>query len=71
MTNTDLIRSLSSRDFAHLGLNEVAYVKSVVENGVVRYAIHAADGTQMGLMVDRATAVAALLQNDIEPMSVH
>jgi hypothetical protein len=71
MNTIERIRILSTRDFAHLGVDEVAYVKRVVENGVVRYAIHAADGTQMGTMIDFATAKAALRQNDIEPVSVH
>jgi hypothetical protein len=71
MTITGQIRGLSLQDFAHLGLDEVAYVKRVVDNGVVRYAIHAADGTEMGVMLDRATAAAALRQNDLEPVSVH
>jgi hypothetical protein len=71
MNMIERIRTLSTRDFAHLGVDEVAYVKRVVENGVVRYAIHAADGTQMGMMIDFATAAAALRQNDIEPLSVH
>jgi hypothetical protein len=71
MNTIERIGTLSSRDFMHLGVDEVAYVKPIVENGVVRYAIHAADGTQMGTMTDFATAAAALRQNDIEPVSVH
>ena len=71
MNMIERLRVLSTHDFTHLGVDEVAYVKRIVENGVVRYAIHAADGTQMGTMVDFATAAAALRQNDIEPVSVH
>ncbi len=71
MNMIERIRTLSTRDFAHLGVDEVAYVKRIVENGVVRYAIYAADGTQMATMPDYATAAAALRQNEIEPVSVH
>ncbi|MEE8532323.1 MAG: DUF1150 family protein, partial [Alphaproteobacteria bacterium] len=33
--------------------------------------IHAADGTVLGVTVDRDTAFAAARQNDLEPVSVH
>ncbi|HUB97207.1 MAG TPA: DUF1150 family protein [Stellaceae bacterium] len=71
MIMLERVHALSPRDFAHLGVDEVAYVKRVVDNGVVLYAVFAADGTKMATMPDFATAAAALLQNEIEPLSVH
>ncbi|MCP5432094.1 MAG: DUF1150 domain-containing protein [Alphaproteobacteria bacterium] len=37
----------------------------------VLYAVHAADGTPMAVVEDRATAFAAARQYEMEPVSVH
>lgn len=62
---------LSRQAFAELGRAEIAYVKRVEANGVVAYAIHAADGTQLWAFADCAVAFAALRQHDLAPQSVH
>jgi len=67
---TDIHR-LTTQEFAQFGLNDLAYVKSVVIDDQPLYAVFAADGRQMAVMQDRATAVAALLQHDLEAVSVH
>jgi len=61
----------SAQAFASLGLGEIAYVKTVSENGGVAYAIHGADGARLGLAEDRALAFAAARRHDFEPVSVH
>ncbi len=45
------IRHLSTDQLARLGVAQIAYVKSVVVNGEMAFAIHAADGTPMALDV--------------------
>ena len=65
------IRALSVEQLARLGLAEIAYVKPVVLNGVSGFAIHAADGTPMAVAGDREVAVAAILQHEMHPVSVH
>jgi hypothetical protein len=65
------IRALSVDQLARLGLTEIAYVKPVVLNGVSGFAIHAADGTPMAVAGDREVAVAAILQHEMHPVSVH
>ncbi|HYB10038.1 MAG TPA: DUF1150 family protein [Alphaproteobacteria bacterium] len=65
------IRHLSSREFFALGVQNIAYVKEVVEDGVTAFAIHAADGSRLGLAKTRDLAIAALKQHDLEPLSVH
>ncbi len=65
------LKGMSARDFAMLGLEDVAYVKSVVIDGGTAYAIHAADGTQIAIMANRDVAFAAVRQNDLGPVSVH
>jgi len=65
------IRHLSAGDLAVLGVQEVAFVKQIIVNDEIAYAVHAADGTQMALMADREIAFAAVRQYGLEPVSVH
>ncbi len=67
----ETIRDISTRDFVTLGVENVAFVKPVEADGTTAYSIHAADGTEMGLVSDREVAFAAVRQHDLEPLSVH
>jgi hypothetical protein len=64
------VQSLSPGAFAHLGLEQVAYVKPVAGEPS-GFAIHAADGTRLALVADLATALAAIRERDMQPMAVH
>lgn len=63
--------NLSSDQFAALGVDRVAYVRPAVIDGRTVYAIHNADGNEMGMMAERDIAFAAVKQHDMEPVSVH
>ena len=65
------LKQMSAQDFALIGVQQVAYVKPVTIEGVLGWAIHSADGNTLGMAPDRATAFAAVMQNELEPMSVH
>jgi hypothetical protein len=65
------VRHLSEQQLAALGVSHIAYVKPVVVNGVQGFAIHAADGTPMAVAGDREVAVAAVVQHEMLPVSVH
>jgi len=65
------IRHLSADQLAKLGVAQIAYVKPVVVNGAMGFAIHAADGTAMAIAGDRDVAVAAIHQHEMHAMSVH
>ena len=65
------IRNLTVEQLARLGMSQIAYVKPVLVNGTVAYAIHAADGTPMALAGDRDLAVAAILEHELMPSLVH
>ncbi|MGE0416818.1 MAG: DUF1150 family protein [Acetobacteraceae bacterium] len=65
------VRALTVEQLARLGVSQIAYVKPVVLNGAHGFAIHAADGTQMAMAQDRDVAVAAILQQEMFPVSVH
>jgi len=65
------VRNLSEQQLAALGVSHIAYVKPVMVNGVQGFAIHAADGTPMAVAGDRDVAVAAVVQHEMLPVSVH
>jgi hypothetical protein len=65
------IRHLSSDQLARLGVEQIAYVKAVMMNGMVAYAIHAADGTPMAVAGDRDVAIAAVHQHEMLASLVH
>lgn len=65
------IRNISEDQLAKLGLPHLAYLKPVMMNGEAAYAIHAADGTHMAMVADRNLAIAAVIQNEMFPTSVH
>lgn len=67
--------------FARLGAPHIVYVRELAAQeaaainlpvqGLRLFAIHAADGTRVGIMDNRDAAFAAARQNDMEPVSVH
>jgi len=71
MDQTEPISQISPQDLMILGLQEVAYLKPIVVEGKMAYAVHAADGREVAVMANRDVALAAIRQNDLEPLSVH
>jgi hypothetical protein len=65
------LKQISSKEFALLGMNDVAYVKRLVVNDEASYAIHTADGTQVAVLADFDVAIATIRQHDLEPLSLH
>jgi hypothetical protein len=65
------IRHMSSRELALFGMQDLAYIKPVLVDGVTAFAVHAADGTQVTVLPDREIALATVRQHDLEPLSVH
>jgi hypothetical protein len=52
-------------------VSQIAYVKPVMMNGAIHYAIHAADGTPMALADDRDVAIAAVHKHEMLASLVH
>jgi hypothetical protein len=65
------IRHLTDSQLMELGVTELAYVKPVLVEGSLAYAIHAADGSPMAVTDDRDVALAAIRQHEMEPALVH
>lgn len=71
ITITTGYRPLTQAEWRESMLNEVAYIKPVLDNGRRSFSIHAADGTKLAVIADRYTALAAVLEHDLELVSVH
>lgn len=72
MIKTEQVRqSLSPQDMINFGLDDMAYIKAVMVDGQKLYAIHAADGTPLTMVKERALAFATVKQHEMEPASVH
>ena len=71
MQYVESIKQLSARELGLLGMNDVAYIKRVVDNGTEAFAVHAADGARIAVLANRDLAFAVVRQNDMEPVSVH
>ena len=52
------IRQMTPHDLAVLGLQGVAYIRTIEAEGRDGYMIHAADGTEIGVAQSRELAIA-------------
>jgi hypothetical protein len=64
-------KSLSTRELGSLGIDDIAYIKSVIIDGQKLHAIHAADGTPLTVVAERDLAFATVRQHEMDPASVH
>jgi hypothetical protein len=62
---------LSPADFAALGVQQIAYVKPIMQEGALRFEIHAADGTPVAMLESLDVAMVAVRQHGLEPLRVH
>lgn len=79
------VKNLSPELFANIGMPNMVYVREIlaadlsteigaeldVAADTKLYAVHAANGTRMAVVDDRALAFAGARQHDLEPQSVH
>ncbi len=65
--------SLTIEEFLTIGVNQVAYIKTVdnKKDGAVGFAVHAADGTQLSIMDSYDMAIAAVRMSDLYPVTLH
>lgn len=73
MNNQDVARltNCSANEFAYWGMKDFAYIQPVLIDGQPAMAVHAANGTELAVLDTLAAAQVAVLQNDMEPLSVH
>lgn len=66
-----ILKNLTSHDFLALGIRDIAYVKKVLVEDKTAYSIHAADGTPLSVAFDMNAAVGMILNNELEPVTLH
>ncbi len=71
MNMIDQSRIMTDQDLEGLGLQSVAYVKSVRIEGQSAFSIHAADGTEIAILGSRDVAFATIREHDMEAVSVN
>mgnify|MGYP005655723103 CR=1 FL=1 len=69
MTETTTL-TLDNIDLRGLGMNHLAYLRKDEMDGIKGFAICAADGSVLGFAPSRAQAIAAIMQNDLELVSL-
>jgi hypothetical protein len=69
----EFLKGLSSRDFLRIGMDEIAYVRTIPVPGEAKtaVAIYAADGTQLSVLDSMDMAMATLRHNDLVPVKLH
>lgn len=73
-TQTDFrsaLKGLSTQDFKNLGVQHIAYIRSVNVDSKTFYAVHAADGQKLSIMGSLEDAISATRHNSLEPVTVH
>ncbi len=64
------LKNLTTQDFKTFGLNQIGYIKRVVNDNNTTYEIHAADGQPIDTARTHDLAVFTARQNDVEPMTL-
>ena len=67
----DLNSDPSVGEFIYLGLDEIAYIKPVLQDGENIFGIYSADGEQIGSAPEYGLACAMTIQSDLHPLNVH
>lgn len=65
------LKTISAQDFLHFGVPDMAYIKPVEQDGRKRYCVCRADGRAMVTMDTYNVALATILNNDLEPATLH
>ena len=65
------IRHISAAQLEIFEMDMIAFVKPVMIETGQAFAIHAADGTPMGIASSASLAAAAIIQNEMLPRLVH
>ncbi|CDG34141.1 MULTISPECIES: DUF1150 family protein [Acetobacteraceae] len=60
-------RTMTGAELRDWGMKEVAYFRTITHEGATLVAIHAADGTPVGIAEDEDSAVDAILEQDMVP----
>ncbi len=67
-----ILKTLDAQDFRNFGVQQIAYIKPVTASDQVRrFAICGADGAVLSVLPTANAAMAAILHNDLEAVTLH
>ncbi len=67
----NILRNLTPQDFLSFGVQDVAYIKPVSNNGKTEYVVHGADGTPLSVVSSVSDATMLIHRNDMEKAILH
>lgn len=70
-TSHERLKLMSPETFAHLGEGDLVYIKSVQQDGVPSFAVHAANGRELAVFDSWEAALSTALENNMSPASLH
>ena len=65
------LKLMTHGELMFLGLQKLAYVKIIQEDGADVFSIFAADGTELATVNNEAEARALILKNDMRSVTLH
>lgn len=65
------LKGLTPEMFAHLGENQVVYIKPVKVDGVSGFAVHSANGQKLAIFDSYEAAVSTSVENNLHPAQLH
>lgn len=68
--NAAALKDISSQDFLNFGMQDIAYIREVSEEGKIGYSIHAANGMPLSVVYDMQDVLKLIFQNDLEAVTV-
>lgn len=69
--DSDMLKQLSAKEFLGVGMNQIAYIRTIPQGGEDAFSIHAADGTQLTVVPSYQDAVITARTNDLFPVTLH
>lgn len=63
--------NMTEAQLADLGIEEIAYIRPIMTPNGPAFGVFAANGTPIAIAPDNSVARAAIVQNEMAPVSVH
>jgi hypothetical protein len=71
MENRQNQQSATDFDLQNWGLQQIAYLRPSVVDGMRGFGIFSATGEMIGFAVNRNQALGAMIRNELEPVALH
>lgn len=70
-TRHELLKQMTPEMFAHLGENDVVYIKPIQRHGIDGFAVHSANGQELAIFDSWEAALTTALQHNMQPAGLH